>query len=42
MRSVDLVKAQGMSGVATSKASRLCVELDGQDGAVLNRLQEAN
>ena len=42
-RSVDdLVKAMGMSGVSKSQVSRLCVELDEQVGAFLNRTLEGD
>jgi len=42
-RSVDdLVKAMGMSGVSKSQVSRLCVELDEQVGAFLNRALEGD
>ena len=42
-RSVDdLVKALGMSGVSKSQVSRLCVELDEQVGAFLNRALEGD
>ena len=42
-RSVDdLVKAMGMSGVSKSQVSRLCVELDEQVGAFLNRSLEGD
>ncbi len=42
-RSVDdLVKALGMSGVSKSQVSRLCVELDEQVGAFLNRTLEGD
>jgi len=42
-RSVDdLVKALGMSGVSKSQVSRLCVELDEQVGAFLNRSLEGD
>src|SRR6188768_679865 len=42
-RSVDdLVKSLGMSGVSKSQVSRLCVELDEQVGAFLNRSLEGD
>ena len=38
----DLAKALGKSGVFKSQVSRLCVELDEQVGAFLNRTLEGD